>query len=115
MEMIKRSERTIHAGRLISNFRDGGYKVKELGEFKKWKDLKAGGRITESMTVYEVDMAGTVVYIMEDSLGMVAAQMTQNRNEVFDWLKENEYKTAEKFYTEDYGMTKEDWEEWNRG
>ena len=88
-------------------------KVREVGEFKKWKELWNGDRISVTITVYEIKNELKTVYLLEDTLGRLCADLQENKAEVMEWLKDKGYKTAHKFYTEECGMSEETWKAWN--
>lgn len=123
LELLKRSERTIKVKSFLSTMRAIGNKTREIEEFKKWKELSDGSRITMSITVFEIAVDQSKfggngiakVYCMEDTLGMeMQKSFTNDLNEIKRWLKEKGYKTVKRFYIEDCGMTEETWEEWNK-
>lgn len=113
MELFKKSERQIKASSMLKTFRTIGGTTKSIGEYMKWKDLSDGSRLSVSISVYEIKYEGQTMYLLEDSLGRVAAPVQENKAEIMDWLKAHGYKTEHKFYTEDYGMTEETWRAWN--
>lgn len=113
MELIKKSERGLKASLMLKTFRSMGGKTKQVGEFKKWKELP-DGRISVSMNVYEIEGVDEMkCYLLEDTLGRVCAPLTYDKAEVLGWLKEHGYKTVHDFYIQDCGMTEETWKVWN--
>lgn len=112
MKAYKRSERVIKVTALLTAMKATGNTVKNIGEFCKWKELD-NGKIQMKMEIYEINN-GMTCYIMKDTLGMLAAPVTENKQEVLDWLKGHGYKPIKDWYLEDYGMDEETWEEWNK-
>ena len=114
LTILKKSERSLKSNEMIRMFKQLGYSIKNLGEYDKWKDLSDGGRLQVKITVYKItDTEGKIFYMMVDTLGRIMNQFTQDKNEVFDWLKEKGYKPEKQWYLEDYGMSEETWNAWN--
>ena len=111
MKLYKKSERTIKTEPMLSAYREGGFETTNIGTYCKWKELQ-DGRVQVKMTVYKVAGAMTV-YMMSDTLGRVAAPMTEDLDEVKAWLTEHGYKPEKQWYMEDYGMDEETWNAWN--
>lgn len=122
LELLKSSERTIKVGNFLKVMRDAGNETREVEEFCKWKESSNGVTFQMSVTVFEITIdsrkfGGDVVkaYCMKDSLGMMMQKsLTVDLEEIKNWLNEKGYKTVKRFYTEDYGMSEETWEEWNK-
>lgn len=114
MKLYKKADRNTKTQDFLRIFKDTGFATQNIGEWKKWKELP-DGRLSVSMTVYEIKKDDQVQgYILSDTLQRVACPITLDKQEVMDWLKEKGYKTAKEWYLQDYGMTEEAWEEWNK-
>lgn len=113
MKLFKKNERQIKANSMLNTFRKIGGETKNVGEFKKWKELYDGSRISVSINVYEIRYEGETMYLLEDTLGRVCAEIQKDKKEIMDWLNAHGYKTVHKFYIEDCGMTEETWKIWN--
>ena len=123
LQLLKRKERTLKVSNFLQTMRQMQGETKEIGEYTKWKELSDGSRLSVSVTVYEVTIderkfGGNKVktaYCMKDSLGFEMQKvLTEDLEEIKTWLKEKGYKTVKQFYLEDYGMSEEMWEEWNK-
>lgn len=124
IELLKMSERKLNGFQCKKDFEEVGAKTKNLGTWKKWKTLKGGhDRITVSVTVIEVHLCfngfcakyDNVFYLLIDSLDKIMTKgYPKDFLDVEQWLREKGYKTEHDFYTQDYGMSEDDWIEWNR-
>lgn len=123
LQLLKRKERHLKVSKFLQTMRQLKAETKEIGEYKKWKELSDGSRLSVSITVYSVKLNTekygvkntTICYCMEDSLGMEMQNvLTENLEEIKTWLKEKGYKTTKQFYLEDCCMSEETWEEWNK-
>lgn len=123
LQLLKRKERTLKVSSFLHTVKQLGGEVKEFGEYKKWKELSDGRRLSVSVTVYEMKIDESnfggdkinICYSMKDSLGMEMQKvLTQDLEEIKTWLNEKGYKTVKQFYLEDCGMSEETWEEWNK-
>lgn len=114
MEFYKNSERNINARHIRKAFKATGYSVKEIGEYSKWQELRNGGKLQVTLTVYEIKSDNTC-YLIADPLDRVAAPLIPSKSDVMDMLKKAGYKTIKKWYIEDYGMSEETWKAWNAG
>lgn len=123
LQLLKRKERHLKVSNFLQTMRQMQAETKEVGEYKKWKELSDGSKLSVSVTVYKVtidtrkfggDKVNTL-YCMEDSLGMEMQNvLTENLEEIKTWLNEKGYKTVKQFYLEDCGMSEETWAEWNK-
>lgn len=122
LELLKRSERTMKLSKAFQTYRTLGGKIKNVGEYTKWKELR-DGKISVTVNIYEIILdtrkfGGETIdtfYMMEDSLGMAMLKTaSRNLEEIKTWLKDHNYKTTKNFYLEDYGMDEETWNEWNK-
>lgn len=123
LQLLKRKERFLKVSTFLQTMRQFNNKTEEIGEYTKWKELSDGSRLAVSVTVYKVTVderkyGGNKVktaYCMKDSLGFEMQKvLTEDLEEIKTWLKEKGYKTTKQFYLEDYGMSEETWEEWNK-
>lgn len=115
LEIIKVSERKMKASEYFSVFRKCGWKTNHLGEYDKWKDLSDGGRLQVKINVYEIiDNNEKKSYAMVDTLGRIMNPFVLDKEEIYNWLKEKGYKPDKQWYMEDFGMSEELWEEWNK-
>lgn len=113
MVLIKKCDRK-KASIYIKAFKEVGIKVKKLQEYRKWKNLSDGGRMTVKMDLYEVNDGVGKVYFLSDTLNRKATKYIENVEEIYSWLEEKGYKKEKQFYLEDYGMDLETWNEWNK-
>lgn len=112
MKLFKKSERFMDAAGTRKALRETGYTVKEIGEFCKWKEIEKG-RMQVSLTIWEAKGNGSTFYMVEDTIGRVAAQFNPDKADVMNWLKDHGYKPVKQWYIEDTGMTEETWNIWN--
>lgn len=114
MKLYKKSERHMNVYKTLAGFRKCGMTTAELGRWKKWKELRDGGRLSVRIDVFELRLNNQVQgYIVGDTLGKVAAPIVLDKQEVLDWLKEKGYKPEKQWEMEENGMTEELWNEWN--
>ena len=120
MNYIKRSERIMEAASFNAVMKAIGGAVKEVAEYSKWHELQngehAGSRVPDKMFIMKVDMSkvsGVVGYYLKDNMGMVAAYIATDINDIKRWLIDHSYKTAHDWYIQDCGMSEETWREWN--
>lgn len=114
LKIYKVSERVLKVSLMIKALKDIGSEVKQLGEFMKWKELDDGSRLSVSMTLYQIKTSDRVAYFFSDVLGRLACEAFLDVNDGYDWLRKHGYKTDHDFYIQDYGMTEETWQEWNK-
>lgn len=114
MKLYKKSERHMRAESCLEGFRKFGMTTASIGRWKKWKELRDGGRVSVHIDVFELKDKNQVQgYLIGDTLGKVAAPIVLDKQEVLDWLKDKGYKTEKQWYLEDNGMDEETWDEWN--
>lgn len=118
MKLYKKSERQIKASAYLKCMRKMGFTTKHIGEWDKWKELKNDlgdfGKLQVKLDVYEMQAEGTnKIYLVADALGMVCAQLTEDKQDIMNWLNEHGYKPEKQWYMEDYGMDEETWKAWN--
>ena len=113
MKLFKKDERVMRTAVMTKALKECGFKVREVGEYSKWKDMRSGGRLQVKITVYESKGDDRTFYIVSDSLDRVAAPMINDKKEVMDWLKDHGYKTTKQWYLEDCGMDESTWNYWN--
>lgn len=113
MTLTKKSDRVLKTAAFIKAIRSVGGDVKNLGEFRRWKELSDGSRLSVSLTLYRVSANGKTGYFFSDSLGRVACPLCPDLAEMKNFLHDKGYKTDRDFYIEDYGMTPEDYAAWN--
>lgn len=113
MKLYKKAERNLKVSATLKAFREIGYKTRHVGEWDRWKELSDGGRLQVKIDVYEVKNDIMTCYMLGDTLGRVAAQLTEDKADVMAWLQEHGYKTCKRWHIEDAGMTEELWNEWN--
>ena len=113
MKLFKKSERTIRTDVYLANMRKIGFKTKLVGEYKKWKELRDGGRVSLTMNVYKLENEDMICYLISDTFGMNASPLTEEIVDINDWIKAHGYKPVKDFYLDD-GMDEETWAEWNR-
>ena len=114
MKLYAKENRTIKTATLLQVMRESGYTTRHIGEWDRWKDMRDGGRLQVKIDVYEVKNEIMTAYLVSDSLGRVAAPLTEDKKEVMEWLEEKGYKTDKEWYMQDCGMNEETWEEWNK-
>lgn len=114
MKLYAKENRMVQASDMLNAMREAGYETKHIGEWDRWKELRVGGRLQVKIDVYEIKNEMMTAYLVSDTLGKVAAPLTEDKQEIMDWLKEKGYKTDKQWYLEDYGMDEEAWEEWNK-
>lgn len=123
LQLLKRKERLLEVSTFLQTMRQLHNETKKIGEYTKWKELSDGSRLAVSVTVYKVTVDErkygenkvNTLYCMKDSLGFEMQKvLTEDLEEIKTWLKEKGYKTTKQFYLEDYGMSEETWEEWNK-
>ena len=114
MKLYKRADRIMRIGDFAKAMRATGVELKELQEYRRWKDLP-DAKISVKLAIHEITHNGQKQgYVLEDTLGRVACQIILDKQEVLNWLKEHGYKKVKQWYLEDYGMDEETWEEWNK-
>jgi hypothetical protein len=116
LEILKKSERKMNASEMLSVFRKCGWQTKGLGRYMKWKDLPDGSRLSVHIDVYQITdntEKHLTSYVMADTLGRFMHNLTLDKTEIFNWLKEKGYKPEKKWWLEDGGMTEEVWNAWN--
>lgn len=114
MKLYAKDERKAETSSMLKVMRECGYSTKHVGEWDRWKEMSIGGRLQVKIDVYEVKNDVITAYLVSDTLGRVAAPLTEDKQEVMDWLEDKGYKTDKQWYMEDYGMDEETWEEWNK-
>ena len=114
MTLYKKSDRVLKTAEVIRGLKAIGCTFKELGEYSKWKEVQ-DGRLQVTITIYELHKPDDTnnYYIVSDALGRLAADVQNDKAEVFDWLRTHGYKTTHDWYIEDYGMSENTWREWN--
>ena len=113
MKLYKKAERNLKVSAILKSFREIGYKTRHIGEWDRWKELSDGGRLQVKIDVYEVKNDIMTCYMLGDTLGRVAAPLTEDKADVMAWLQEHGYKICKRWHIEDAGMTEELWNEWN--
>ena len=113
MKLYKKAERILKVGAMLKTFKETGYKTRHIGEWDRWKELSDGGRLQVKIDVYEVKNDMMTCYMLGDTLGRVAAQLTEDKADVMAWLQEHGYKTCKRWHIEEAGMSEELWNEWN--
>ena len=114
MKLFKKSERGLKVADMLHTFRECGYTTRHIGEWCRWKEIEYG-RIQVKINVYEIKNPQKTAYMVGDTLGRVAAQLTEDKQDVMNWLAEHGYKTDKQWYIEDCGMDEDTWNEWNEG
>lgn len=113
MKLYKKAERALKVVAMLKTFKETGYKTRHIGEWDRWKELPDGGRLQVKIDVYEVKNDMITCYMLGDTLGRVAAQLTEDKADVMAWLQEHGYKTCKRWHIEEAGMSEELWNEWN--
>lgn len=113
MTLTKKSDRALKTAEFLRICRSTGMETSNLGEFRKWKELRDGSRLSVSLTLYRISAVGNVAYFFSDSLGRVACPLCPDLAEMKNFLHDKGYKTDRDFYIEDYGMTAEAYAAWN--
>lgn len=113
MTLLKKSDRVLKTAAFIKAIRSVGGDVKNLGEFRKWKELSDGSRLSVSLTLYRVSANGKTGYFFSDSLDRVANTVCPDLTEMKNFLCDKGYKTDRDWYIEDYGMDAETYAAWN--
>jgi len=113
MKLFKKADRVLDVSTILKAYRQVGFKTKHIGEWDRWKELSIGGRLQVKIDVYEVKDDKTTCYMLGDSLGRVAAPLTEDKADVMAWLQEHGYKTCKRWHIEEAGMSEELWNEWN--
>lgn len=113
MKLYKKSERILKVSATLKAFKEIGYKTRHIGEWDRWKELSNGGRMQVKIDVYEVKNDTMTCYMLGDTLGRVAAQLTEDKADVMAWLQEHGYKTCKRWHIEEAGMSEELWNVWN--
>lgn len=117
MELIKKSERNVNVESALKTYRQIGADIKSKGRFMKWKDCP-NGRMSVHLDVYIVSIDSDELkahgqwYVLGDTLGRMAYSGQDNWTDIQNWLSSKGYKTEKDFYTQDYGMTEESYQEW---
>lgn len=114
MQYIKRSDRFIKTKDFTKPFKLNGGSVREVAEYAKWRTLDEDAKVQMTMTILGVSVGGNTAYILKDSLGMMACYPTPDLKEVKEFLTQKGFKPIKDWYIQDYGMTEETWNEWNK-
>lgn len=113
--LYKNSERNLKSSDFIRSLKTAvNAEVNSLGEFRKWKEICTGHRISVSLTLYAVKLPNDqIAYFFSDSLGRLACTLHPVLSDMFAYIRDHGFKTDHDFYVEDYGMTEEDYAIWN--
>ena len=114
MTLTKKADRVLPVRAFIACLRSNGMEIVNLGDFRKWKELRDGSRLSVKLTLYRASASnGKAAYFFSDSLDRIACAVNPNLEEMTAFLRDHGYKSDHDFYVEDYGMTEESYREWN--